>query len=319
MVLPDAMTADWAAAESLHPRLAGLIASLAEHPPVPTAVVQPSDRNALLGALASAADKTIQPILVGGRGPIESAAEELGVSLAGIEILEAEDDPTAARMAVALVRDGRAGAVMKGNLHTDDLLRAVLDKNAGIGTGRRLSHCFVIDVPSYHKLLAITDAAVNIAPGLDDKREILQSAIDLVRALGVRRPKVAILAAVETVTAKMPATLDAAALCKMADRGQIKGGLLDGPLAFDNAISAEAAATKHIVSEVAGDPDILLVPEIQAGNMLVKQLTFLAGAAPAGLVLGARVPIMLTSRADAIMARRGSAAAAAALALQVGA
>ncbi len=311
MSLPDALTADWAEAEAKHPRLAALIAGLADHPPVPTAVVQPTDRNALLGAMAAAHDATIQPILVGPPDQIAAAAEAAGVGLDGIEVVAAADSMAAARQAVALVREGCAQALMKGNLHTDELLIAALDKAVGIRSAGRISHCFVIDVPTYPKLLAITDAAVNIEPDLDVKRIIVQSAIDLMRALGVARPKVAILASVETVNSKMPVTIEAAALCKMADRGQITGGLLDGPLAFDNAISAEAAATKHIVSEVAGDPDILLVPEIAAGNMLFKQLTYLAGAAPAGIVLGARVPIMLTSRTDPIMARRGSAAAAA--------
>ncbi|MEQ8653116.1 MAG: bifunctional enoyl-CoA hydratase/phosphate acetyltransferase [Kiloniellales bacterium] len=316
MHLPESTTADWSAAETAHPRMAALIASLADQPPVPTAVVQPTDHNALLGALAAAHDKTIEPILVGQAEAIGAAAKEAGVSLEGLEIVPAENGLAAARAAVALVREGRAKALMKGNLHTDELLIAALDKAAGIRTSRRLSHCFLMDVPSYPKLLAVTDAAVNIAPELEVKAAIVQSAIDLVRALGVVQPKVALLAAVETVNPKMPATLDAAALCKMADRGQITGGILDGPLAFDNAISAEAAATKHIRSEVAGDPDILLVPEITAGNILVKELTFLAGAAPAGVVLGAGAPIMLTSRADPIMGRRGSAAAAAALALK---
>ncbi len=316
MHLPDSMTAEWTEAEAAHPRMAALIASLNDRSPVPTAVVQPTDQNALLGALAAAHDKTIEPILVGPTEAIAAAARAAGVNLDGVEVVAAADSRAAARQAVALVREGRAKALMKGNLHTDELLIAALDKAVGIRTSRRLSHCFLMDVPSYPKLLCVTDAAVNIAPELDVKAGIVQSAIDLMRALGVACPKVAILAAVETINPKMSATLDAAALCKMADRGQITGGLLDGPLAFDNAISAEAAATKHIRSEVAGDPDVLLVPEITAGNILVKELTFLAGAAPAGVVLGAGAPIMLTSRADPIMGRRGSAAAAAALALR---
>ncbi len=315
MRLPESMTADWSQAEATHPRMASLIKSLSDQPPVPTAVVQPTDHNALLGALAAAHDGSIEPILVGPEAEIAAAASAAGVSLEGVEVVDAPDSRKAARQAVALVKEGRAQALMKGNLHTDELLIAAIDKVNGIRTSRRFSHCFIMDVPSYPKLLCVTDAAVNIAPELDVKAAIVQSAIELMAALGVAVPKVAILAAVETINPKMQATLDAAALCKMADRGQITGGLLDGPLAFDNAISAEAAATKHIRSEVAGDPDILLVPEITAGNIMVKELTFLAGAAPAGIVLGAQAPIMLTSRADPIMGRRGSAAAAAALAL----
>jgi phosphotransacetylase len=195
---------------------------------------------------------------------------------------------------------------MKGSLHTDELLGAVVARETGLRTGRRISHVFIMDVPTYHKVLVITDAAINIAPALEDKADICQNAIDLAIHLGIERPKLAILAAVETVTSKMPATLDAAALCKMADRGQIKGGVLDGPLAFDNAISSEAAKVKGIKSEVAGDPDILLAPDLEAGNMLAKQLSFLANADSAGLVLGARVPIVLTSRADSVRARIAS-------------
>ena len=199
---------------------------------------------------------------------------------------------------------------MKGSLHTDELMTAVVSREKGLRTARRISHVFLMDVPSYHKALLVTDGAINIAPTLEDKADICQNAIDLAVALGLERPKVAILAAVETVTSKMPATLDAAALCKMAERGQIKGGLLDGPLAFDNAISREAAATKGIRSEVAGDPDVLLVPDLEAGNILAKQLSFLANADSAGLVLGARVPIVLTSRADSVRSRIASCAVA---------
>jgi phosphotransacetylase len=211
---------------------------------------------------------------------------------------------------VELIRQGEAELLMKGSLHTDELLGAVVARDTGLRTGRRISHVFIMDVPSYHKVLVVTDAAINISPSLDDKADIVQNAIDLAVSLGVSTPKVAILAAVETVSSKMPATLDAAALCKMADRGQIKGGLLDGPLAFDNAISREAARVKEINSKVAGDPDILLVPDLEAGNMLAKQLTFLAGADSAGLVLGAKVPIILTSRADSVRARIASCAVA---------
>ena len=208
------------------------------------------------------------------------------------------------------MREGEAELLMKGSLHTDELLGAVVARETGLRTGRRISHVFIMDVPTYHKVLIVTDAAINIAPTLEDKVDICQNAIDLAMSLGVEQPKVAILAAVETVTSKMPATIDAAALCKMADRGQIKGGLLDGPLAFDNAISKEAAKIKGIASEVAGDPDILLAPDLEAGNMLAKQLSFLANADSAGLVLGARVPIILTSRADSVRSRIASCAVA---------
>ena len=221
------------------------------------------------------------------------------------------DARAAAERAVALVREGRAEVLMKGSLHTDELLSAVVSREKGLRTGRRISHAFLMDVPTYHKVLVVTDAAINIAPTLEDKVDICQNAIDLARSLGVKQPKVAVLAAVETVNSKMPATLDAAALCKMADRGQIKGGLVDGPLAFDNAISKEAATTKGIRSEVAGDPDILLAPDLEAGNILAKQLSFLANADSAGLVLGARVPIVLTSRADSVRSRIASCAVAA--------
>jgi phosphotransacetylase len=211
---------------------------------------------------------------------------------------------------VELVRQGKAELLMKGSLHTDELLGAIVARETGLRTGRRISHVFLMDVPTYHKVLVVTDAAINIAPTLEDKVDICQNAIDLAVLLGVKKPKVAILAAVETVNSKMPATLDAAALCKMSERGQITGGLLDGPLAFDNAISKEAATTKGIHSAVAGDPDILLVPDLEAGNILAKQLSFLANADSAGLVLGARVPVILTSRADSVRARIASCAVA---------
>ena len=218
--------------------------------------------------------------------------------------------PTRRPRAVELVRGGKALLLMKGSLHTDELLGAVVDRTLGLRTGRRLSHVFLMDVPTYPKLLMVTDAAINIVPTLEEKRDICQNAIDLARALGIARPKVAILSAIETVNPRMPSTTDAAALCKMADRGQITGGLLDGPLAMDNAISAEAAAVKGIRSEVAGDPDVLLVPDLEAGNILAKQLTFLANAEAAGVVVGARVPIVLTSRADGVRARLASCAVA---------
>jgi len=248
----------------------------------------------------------IIPILVGPAAKIAEIALEAGINISGIEIVDTPHSHASASKAVELVRQGKAELLMKGSLHTDELLGAVVARETGLRTGRRLSHVFLMDVPTYHKVLLVTDAAINIAPGLDDKADICQNAIDLAIMLGVDQPKVAILAAVETVNSKMPSTLDAAALCKMADRGQIKGGLLDGPLAFDNAISKEAAEIKGIRSAVAGDPDILLVPDLEAGNILAKQLSFLANADSAGIVLGARVPIILTSRADTVRARIAS-------------
>jgi phosphate acetyltransferase len=301
-------------AEDRHPRLEALVARLRPARPLPTAVVHPCDRDSLLGALAAAADGLIDPILVAPAAKLAATAAAAGVALDRFRQVEAPHSHAAAEIAVALARKGEAAALMKGSLHSDELLQAVMQRDTGLRTERRLSHVFVMEVERYPRLLAITDAAVNIQPTLEEKRDIVQNAIELMRALGIAQPRVAILAAVETVTSKMPATLDAAALCKMADRGQISGGLLDGPLAFDNAVSPEAAATKGIVSPVAGCADILVVPNIEAGNMLAKQLTFLAGADAAGLVVGARVPIMLTSRADSVLARRASAALAVAAA-----
>lgn len=288
-----------------------LLARCRNLPPVPTAVAHPCEASALAGAVEAAQNKLIVPILVGPKSKIAETAKSAGLDLRGIEIIDAPHSHGAAEMAVALVREGRAEVLMKGSLHTEELLSAVVSREKGLRTGRRISHAFLMDVPTYHKVLVITDAAINIAPVLEDKMDICQNAIDLATALGVKQPKVAILAAVETVTSKMPATLDAAALCKMADRGQIKGGILDGPLAFDNAISKDAAKTKGITSEVAGDPDILLAPDLEAGNILAKQLTFLANADSAGLVLGAKVPIILTSRADSVRSRIASCAVAA--------
>ena len=278
--------------------------------PVPTAVAHPCEASALAGAVEAARNKLIVPILVGPADKIAETARAAGVDLSGLEIVDAAHGHDAAEKAVALVRECRAEVLMKGSLHTDELLSAVVSREKGLRTGRRISHAFLMDVPTYHKVLIVTDAAINIAPVLEDKVDICQNAIDLAMALGREKPKVAILAAVETVNSKMPATLDAAALCKMADRGQIRGGILDGPLAFDNAISKEAAQTKGIRSEVAGDPDILLAPDLEAGNILAKQLSFLANADSAGLVLGARVPIILTSRADSVRSRIASCAVA---------
>jgi phosphotransacetylase len=280
-------------------------------PPVPTSVAYPCEASALAGPVEAAQKKLIAPILVGPAAKITEIAKAEGLDLGGLEVLDVPDAHAAAEKAVALVREGRAEVLMKGSLHTDELLSAVVSRDKGLRTGRRISHAFLMDVPTYHKVLVVTDAAINIAPVLEDKVDIVQNAIDLAIALGVKTPKVAILAAVETVNSKMPATLDAAALCKMADRGQIRGGLLDGPLAFDNAISKDAARTKGITSEVAGDPDILLAPDLEAANILAKQLSFLANADSAGLVLGAKVPIILTSRADSVRSRIASCAVAA--------
>jgi phosphotransacetylase len=274
--------------------------------PVPTAVAHPCEETALEGALDAGAKGLITPILVGPEAKIREIAAKKGLDLGNVRIVDAAHSHDSAAKAVALVRQGEAGLLMKGSLHTDELLGAVVARETGLRTGRRISHVFIMDVPTYHKVLVITDAAINIAPTLEDKADICQNAIDLAISLGVERPKVAILAAVETVNSKMQPTLDAAAMCKMAERGQIKGGVLDGPLAFDNAISRDAARVKGIKSEVAGDPDILLAPDLEAGNILAKQLSFLANADSAGLVLGARVPIILTSRADSVRARIAS-------------
>jgi phosphotransacetylase len=274
--------------------------------PIPTAVAHPCEASALSGAIEAANLGLIVPILIGPRDKIEATAKSAGIDISGFEIVDAPHSHASAAKAVELLREAKAELLMKGSLHTDELMAAVVSREGGLRTGRRISHVFVMDVPTYHKVLFVTDGAINIAPTLEDKADICQNAIDLIIALGLKRPKVAILAAVETVTSKMPATIDAAALCKMADRGQITGAVLDGPLAFDNAISKQAAGTKGIHSEVAGDPDILLAPDLESGNILAKQLSFLANADSAGLVLGARVPIILTSRADSVRARIAS-------------
>lgn len=274
--------------------------------PIPTAVAHPCEASALSGAIEAANLGLIDPILIGPRDKIEATAKSEGIDISGYEIVNAPHSHASAAKAVELLRETRAELLMKGSLHTDELMAAVVSREGGLRTGRRISHVFVMDVPTYHKVLFITDGAINIAPTLEEKADICQNAIDLVIALGLKRPKVAILAAVEMVTSKMPATIDAAALCKMAERGQITGAVLDGPLAFDNAISKQAADTKGIHSGVAGDPDILLAPDLEAGNILAKQLSFLANADSAGLVLGARVPIILTSRADSVRARIAS-------------
>jgi len=288
-----------------------LLARCQDMAAVPTAVAHPCD-DASLGAVVEAARAgIITPILVGPAEKIRLAAKESALDIAPYEVVDAPHSHAAAAKAVELVRLGRAELLMKGSLHTDELMGEVVRRETGLRTARRISHVFVMDVPTYHKVFAVTDAAINIFPGLEDKVDILQNAIDFFVALGRERPKVAILSAVESVNPKIPSTIEAAALCKMAERGQIRGAILDGPLAFDNAISAEAARIKKIDSPVAGDPDILLVPDLEAGNMLVKNLTFLSRADGAGVVLGARVPIILTSRADNQRTRMASCAVAA--------
>jgi phosphate acetyltransferase len=280
-------------------------------PAIPTAVAHPCDEVSLGAAVEAAQMGIITPLLVGPEQKIRTVAQTFGLDLSPYELIDAPHSHGAAAKAVELVRLGRAELLMKGSLHTDELLGEVVKRDTGIRTARRISHVFIMDVPTYHKPIMITDAAVNIAPTLEEKRDILQNAIDLAQALGLDRPKVAILSAVETVNPKIPTTLEAAALCKMAERGQITGAILDGPLAFDNAISAEAARIKGIASPVAGDADILLAPDLEAGNMLAKNLTFLSRADAAGIVLGARVPIILTSRADNERTRLASCAVAA--------
>jgi phosphate acetyltransferase/phosphate butyryltransferase len=278
--------------------------------PVVTAVAYPCEQTALAGAVEAAEEKLITPILVGPADTIREVARQAKLNIDPYELVDVPEAKAAAARAVELVRQARAEVLMKGSLHTDELLGAVVSSATGLRGSSRISHAFVMSVPAYHKPLIITDAAINIAPGLEEKRDIVQNAIDLALALGRAQPKVAILSAVETVTPKIPSTIDAAALCKMADRGQITGGLLDGPLAMDNAISPEAAKTKGISSPVAGDADILVAPDLEAGNILAKQLTFLANAEAAGIVLGARVPIILTSRADSVRVRMASCAVA---------
>jgi phosphate acetyltransferase len=274
--------------------------------PIPTAVAHPCEESALTGAIEAANLGLIVPILVGPRDKVEATAESAGVDISQYEIVDTPHSHASAVKAVEVLREARAELLMKGSLHTDELMAAVVSREGGLRTGRRISHVFVMDIPTYHKVLFVTDGAINISPTLEDKVDICQNAVDLIIALGLKNPKVAILAAVETVNSKMPATIDAACLCKMAERGQIKNAILDGPLAFDNAISKQAAEIKGIFSPVAGDPDILLAPDLEAANILAKQLSFLANADSAGLVLGTRVPIILTSRADSVRSRIAS-------------
>jgi phosphate acetyltransferase len=275
-----------------------------------TVVAHPCDESSLRGVTEAAEAGIIVPILVGPAAKINATARQYGLDISKFELIDEPHSDAAAAKAVALVRESKGELLMKGSLHTDELMRAVTASATGLRTARRISHVFIMDVPTYPETLFITDAAINIFPDLDVKRDIIQNAIDLFTEVGLGTPRVAILSAVETVTSKIPSTIEAAALCKMADRGQITGGLLDGPLAFDNAIDPEAARIKGIKSEVAGRAQILIVPDLEAGNMLAKNLTFLAKADAAGLVLGARVPIILTSRADSVRSRMASCAAA---------
>jgi phosphate acetyltransferase len=294
-----------------HKKYQWLIKRCKALPPTPTAVAHPCDVSSLQGAVDAAKAGLIAPILVGPVARIKEIASKAGINISGYPIINAEFSQESADKAVAEIRAGRAEALMKGSLHTDELMNAVLRRDTGLRTARRISHCFIMDVPGHADPLIITDAAVNIAPTLGEKVDIVQNAIDLAHDLGLTDVRVAILSAIETVNPDVPSTIEAAALCKMADRKQITGALLDGPLALDNAISPEAAKIKNIESPVAGHANVLVVPDLEAGNMLAKSLTFLAGADAAGIVLGARVPIILTCRADSLIARLASCAVAA--------
>jgi phosphate acetyltransferase len=293
-----------------HEKYQRLIKAAQALPAIKVAIAHPCDDVSLQGAIEAARLRLIEPILVGPVERIRSVAKAAGLEIGAMDIVASEHSHDSAAKSVGLVTEGRAEALMKGSLHTDELMGAVVARDAGIRTARRISHCFVMDVPRHPNALIITDAAVNIVPTLDDKVDIVQNAIDLAHAMGVTEVRVALLSAMETVTAKVPSTIEAAALCKMAERGQITGALLDGPLALDNAISPEAAAIKQIVSPVAGRANVLVVPDLEAGNMLAKSLSFLAHADAAGIVLGARVPIILTSRADSLLTRLASCAVA---------
>ncbi|HVO92847.1 MAG TPA: phosphate acetyltransferase [Terriglobales bacterium] len=279
-------------------------------PPIPTAVAHPCDDSSLEGAAGAAKMGLIAPILVGPRTRVEAVAKEYCIDIAGLPIEDTAHSHQSAERAVEIVREAKAEALMKGSLHTDELIGEVVKRDSGLRTARRVSHCFIMDVPTYSEPLIITDAAVNIAPTLAEKVDIIQNAIDLAHALRFPEVRVAILSAMETVNPKVPSTVEAAALCKMADRGQITGAIVDGPLALDNAISLESVAIKKIDSPIAGRANVLVVPDLEAGNMLAKSLTFLAGADTAGIVLGARVPIILTSRADTLIAHVASCAVA---------
>ena len=287
-----------------------LLAHVAGMEPIRVAVVHPCDALSLAGALDARSTGLIEPVLVASRAKLESIAAEAGLDLSAVAIEDVPHSHAAAARAAALAREGKVEALMKGSLHTDELMAAVVAHESGLRTKRRVSHCFVLHTPRYPRPFIVTDAAINLAPDLLQKADIVRNAIELAHVIGVEKPRVAILAAVETVNPGMPATIDAAALCKMADRGQISGGVLDGPLAFDNAVSIAAARTKGIVSEVAGQADILVVPDLESGNMLAKQLIYLGDAASAGIVLGAKVPVILTSRADSRESRMSSCAIA---------
>ncbi|MBK8161255.1 MAG: phosphate acetyltransferase [Rhodospirillaceae bacterium] len=293
-----------------HDKYQRLLEAARGEAPIPTAIAHPCDSVSLESALEAARLNLIAPILVGPKAKISAVAAKAGLDISALPLIDAAHSHDAADRAVALVREGRAEALMKGSLHTDELMAAVVARETGIRTARRLSHCFIMDIPGHPFPLIITDAAVNIAPSLEDKVDIVQNAIDLAHALAFGEVRVAILSAMETVNPKVPSTLEAAALCKMADRGQITGALIDGPLALDNAISESAAEMKGIKSPVAGRANVLVVPDLEAGNMLAKSLSFLAGADAAGIVLGARVPIILTSRADSLTTRLASCAVA---------
>jgi phosphate acetyltransferase len=294
-----------------HEKYELLIARCKSLPSTPTAVAHPCDQSSLQAVVDASRAGLIAPILVGPRARIDAVAKKHSIDVGTLEIVDAPHSEASAAAAVALVREGRAEALMKGSLHTDELMGAVVRRDTGLRTARRISHCFIMDVPGHAEPLIITDAAVNIAPSLKEKVDIVQNAIDLAHDLGAKEVRVAILSAMETVNPDVPSTLEAAALCKMADRKQITGALLDGPLALDNAISLQAAQIKKIDSPVAGRANVLVVPDLEAGNMLAKSLSFLAGADAAGVVLGARVPIILTSRADSLIARLASCAVAA--------
>jgi phosphate acetyltransferase len=293
-----------------HERYEQLIAAAQKEAAIKVAVVHPCDESSMRGVAEAMRLRLIEPILVGPVERMRRVANEVGFDIGGVELVDAEHSHASAAKAVELVRAGKVEALMKGSLHTDELMGAVVSGADGIRTARRISHCFIMDVPGHPNPLIITDAAVNIAPDLDTKVDIIQNAIDLAHAMGNEQVRVAILSAMETVTTKVPSTIEAAALCKMAERGQITGAVLDGPLALDNAISPEAAAIKKIASPVAGRANILVVPDLEAGNMLAKSLSFLAKADAAGIVLGARVPIILTSRADSLVSRLASCAVA---------
>ena len=297
--------------ERKHEKYERLIARCKALTPVPTAVAHPCDESSLKGAVEAAELGILQPILVGPRARIEAVAAQFQLDVSRYELVDAPHSHAAADLAVQLAREGKAEMLMKGSLHTDELMGAVVRSGTGLRTERRISHAFIMDVPSLDRAIIVTDAAINIFPTLEDKVHIVQNAIDLARALGFEQPKVAILSAMETVNPKVQSTVEAAALCKMADRKQITGGILDGPLALDNAIDLAAARTKQIDSPVAGLADILVVPDLEAGNMLAKSLSFMADADAAGIVLGARVPIILTSRADSVTTRLASCAVAA--------